>query len=308
MSINKKSLILLGLLSFIWGGYFILIEIADESFPPIVIATTRLAIGAALLLAVLKRQGLRLPPLGRAWVPFFIIGFFEALLPTFLLAIGESYVTSAMASVLFSTMPVFTVIIGFVWLSRPLTRTKIVGVVTGFAGTLIVLIPNLSLNMGQGLVLLGVLAVLMASLAKAFAALYSHQVLENKEPVVVAATMMSAAALAGLPFMLMFENPFQIRPTGESLLALALIGVSSAAGFLIFFWLIKHRGPTFASLVRFNEPPIAILLSVLLLGDSLDLTTLIGMVVILLCIAIMNGYFDRFLARILPRRAAVSEG
>jgi drug/metabolite transporter (DMT)-like permease len=236
------------------------------------------------------------------------IGFFEALLPTFLLAIGESYVTSAMASVLFSTMPVFTVIIGFVWLSRPLTRTKIVGVVTGFAGTLIVLIPDLSLNMGQGLVLLGVLAVLMASLAKAFAALYSHQVLENKEPVVVAATMMSAAALAGLPFMLMFENPFQIRPTGESLLALALIGVSSAAGFLIFFWLIKHRGPTFASLVRFNEPPIAILLSVLLLGDSLDLTTLIGMVVILLCIAIMNGYFDRFLARILPRRAAVSEG
>ncbi|MFZ0547185.1 MAG: EamA family transporter [Candidatus Promineifilaceae bacterium] len=307
MSINKKSLILLGLLSLVWGGYFLLIEIADDSFPPFVIATTRLAMGAVILLVVLKRQGLRLPPLGRSWVPFLIIGFFEALLPTLLLSMGEDHISPALASVLFSTMPIFTVIIGYIWLSRPLTRNKIVGVVIGFIGTLIVLIPDLSLGVGEGIVLLGALAVLIASLAKSVAALYSHQVLENKEPVVVATTMMSSAAVAGLPFMLILENPFQIRPTSEALLALALIGVSSAVGFLMFFWLIKHRGPTFASIVRFNEPPIAILLSVFFLSDSLNITTLVGVITILLCIAIMNGYLDNFWAKIMPRRTAVSD-
>jgi drug/metabolite transporter (DMT)-like permease len=308
MSENNKSLLFLGLLSLVWGGFFLLIEIASKSFPPLVIATIRLMIGGGILLVVLKRQGLQLPPIGRAWIPFAIVGFFEALLPTALLSVGESHISSSLASVLFSTMPVFTVIIGYAWLSSPLTRNKVLGVAIGFAGTVIVLIPEFSLDAGQGIVLVGAIAVIIAALTKAFAALYSHQIMEEQEPVVMATGMMLSAAVIGLPFMMIFENPFQLRPSMQSIMVMAVIGVTSAIGFMLFFWLIKHRGPTFASLVRFNEPPIAILLAVVFTGAALEVTTLIGMAVVLLCIAIMNGYLDGLLAKVFPEKAAVSEG
>ncbi|MDX1415457.1 MAG: EamA family transporter [Candidatus Promineifilaceae bacterium] len=298
MSIESRGLILLALLSLIWGAYFLLIEIADDSVPPLAIATVRLGIGALVLYPVLKWQGGRLPPLGREWAPFVIIGLFEALLTTILVSFGETHISSALAAVLFSTMPVFTVLLGHLWLREPFTLNKTLGVAIGFIGTLIVLLPTLSQGAGAGAVLLGALAVLLASLSKAFAALYSHNVLKAREPLETAVTMMICAAAIGLPLTLILENPAQINPTLESLVALIALGVFTAGiGFLLFFWLVKHRGPTFASIVRFNEPPIAIFLAAIFAGTAIHWTTLLGTAVILLCIAIMNGYLDPLLQR-----------
>lgn len=303
MTVKSKSLVLLALLSVIWGSYFLLIEIADDSFPPLTIASVRLAIGAAVLYPLLSMQGQRLPKLGKAWGPLLVIGIFEALLTTMLVSLGESHISSALASVLFSTMPIFTVIVGYLWWSRPVTRNKVFGVLIGFFGALIVLGPSLRSGAGSGLLLVGAFAILMASLSKAFAALYSHRVLDGIEPVVVATGMMASAAAISLPLMFVLENPLQLRPSTESLLALITIGLASAAGFLIFFWLIKHRGPTFASIVRFNEPPIAILLAIVFTGGTLQPSTVIGMIVILLCVAVINGYLDPLTTRFLPHRA-----
>jgi drug/metabolite transporter (DMT)-like permease len=119
--------------------------------------------------------------------------------------------------------------------------------------------------------------------------------LKDQEPIVVATAMMITAAVIGLPLTILFENPAQITLTTESLLALIVLGIFTAGiGYLLLFWLIKDRGPTFASIVRFNEPPIAILLAAMFTNGDLQLSMLVGMAFILLCVAIMNGYLDRF--------------
>jgi drug/metabolite transporter (DMT)-like permease len=303
MSTKTKSLIILGVLSFIWGGYFLLIQIADDSFQPITIATARMVIGAIIVFPVLKLQGLSLPPLGRGWFPLIIIGLFEALVPTTLVAFGETHVSSGLAAVLFSTMPIFTVMLAHFWRSEPFTRNKTLGVLIGFTGTVIVLLPSLAGGAGSGAILLGALAVLLASFSKAFAALYSHTALADKEPIEVAAGMMISAAVIGSPFILLFENPIGVEFTTRSLIALIAVGVFSAGvAFILFFWLIKYRGPSFASIVRFNEPPIAIGLAFVFLGASIHWTTFAGTAVILLCIAIMNGYLDGQLDKVFRRK------
>jgi drug/metabolite transporter (DMT)-like permease len=305
MSLNNKSLLVLGLLSLIWGSYFLLIQVADDSFSPLFIATVRLMLGALIVYPFFRLQKLKLPRLGKAWYPFLIIGLFEALVPTILLAYGEIDISSAMAAVLFSTMPIFTVLLGHFWLGEPFSRNKSVAVIIGFAGTIIVLLPGLS--GGTSAALIGVVAVLLSAASKAFAALYSHRILKGKEPLEVATGMMIAAAALGIPLTLVFGDLGQITPSAASVVALILIGVFTAGvGFILFFWLIKHRGPTFASLVRFNEPPIALFLAVILTGATFKPLTLIGMALILVCLAIMNGYWESIWGRFSAKKEEVA--
>ncbi len=290
MSLKTKGLLILGLLSLIWGSYFLLIKVADESFPPMFIATVRLMLGALVVYPVLRLQKLKLPRLGVAWVPFVIIGLFEALVPTILIAFGEKQISSALTSILYSTTPIFTVLVGHYWLREPFSRNKSVAVAIGFTGVVIVLLPGLS--SGTPTALISVFSILLAAACKAFAALYSHRILKGKEPLEVASGMMIAGAAIGIPLTLVFDDLSQITPSEASIVALILIGVFTAGvAFILFFWLVKHRGPTFATLVRFNEPPVALLLSVILVGASFEPLTFIGMALILLCVAIMSGYW-----------------
>jgi drug/metabolite transporter (DMT)-like permease len=278
MSLKTKGLLVLGLLSLIWGSYFLLIKVADESFPPMFIATVRLILGTLVVYPVLRFQKLKLPRLGKAWVPFLIIGLFEALVPTILVAFGEKEISSGLASILYATMPIFTVLLGHYWLREPFSRNKSVAVAIGFAGTIIVLLPGLS--SGTPTALISVIAILLAAACKAFAALYSHRILKGKEPLEVATGMMIAAAAVGIPLTFVFDDLSKITLSERSVIALILIGVFSAGG------------PTFASLVRFNEPPVALLLSVILIGASFEPFTFIGMALILICVAIMSGYWE----------------
>ncbi len=298
MQTKNKSLLVLGLLSLIWGSYFLLIQIADDSFPPLFISTARLLLGSLVIYPVLRFRKVSLPPLGKVWLPFLLIGIFEALLPAFLIAFGEKSVPQALASILFSTMPIFTVIIGILWLHRPVGRVKAIAVLIGFLGVIVVLLPQLSAS-NESAAFIGVLAILAAAAGKAFAALYSKQVLEGKEPLQVVAGMMISTAVFSIPITLFVEDIREISPTPESTIALLLIGVFGAGvAFILFFWLIKNRGPTYASLVRFSEPPVALILVVLTGSATLQPLVFAGLILILTCLALMNGYLDNWLKKL----------
>jgi drug/metabolite transporter (DMT)-like permease len=70
-----------------------------------------------------------------------------------------------------------------------------------------------------------------------------------------------------------------------------LLGIfASALANLLLFWLIANRGATFSSLYACIEPAIAVLIGVIFLGDTIQVTTIVGMVVVAVSIAIINGY------------------
>ena len=296
MPVKTKGLLYLALLSIIFGSTFLLIKLAEKSIPPIAITTGRMAIGALCTYVFLRIRGERMPPIGREWLHFLFLGAFSALIPYTLLSFAETEISSGLTAVLVSMMPILTVLIAYLWIGEPLTRDKSISVVLGFIGVIIILLPTLLGGMKANLI--GSSAALLVALITAFSTIYIHKYLKDVSPAVTVTGMMAIAAILGLPLVIIFENPAQIKPTPESLLALVVMGIlSSAIGMMLYFWLIANRGPAYASLVRFTSTPVAVLLAAEFMDAAVQWTTIAGMLFILLSIAIMTGYMDRFLWR-----------
>jgi drug/metabolite transporter (DMT)-like permease len=292
MGTRSKGMVYLAILSLIWGASFLLIKIAVESIPPLPLATARMAVGAICLYLFLKIRGDGMPRIGKEWVPFLVLGVSYALLPAILISYGEKSMSSGLTSVLNSTVPIMTVILAHFLVDEQLTTDRAIGIAVGFIGVIMVLLP--ALGGGVQASLTGPIAVVLAALLIALATIYARKYQKGVPPVKTSTGMMATAAIVGLPLVVIFEEPLRMRPSTESLLALVALGVfCSAIAFLLYYWLVANRGATYASLVMFTQPPVAIILAAIFLGSVVKWTTIAGMAIILLSIAIMDGFLDR---------------
>jgi drug/metabolite transporter (DMT)-like permease len=289
---SSKAILYLALLSLTWGGSFLLIKIASETIPPLAFATARMAIGALCLYLFLKVRGDGMPRIGRAWIPFLVLGVFHALLLSALLSFAEHEISSGLTSVLNSTAPIMTVILAHFLADETLTTDRVVGIMVGFVGVIIVLLPGLRASSSTNVS--GTVAVLLVALFIALTAIYARRFLKNVAPAKTATGMMATAAIVGLPLTFIVEKPLQMSPSKESLISLVVLGAfCSALAFLLYYWLIANRGATYASLVQFTQPPLAIIFGAIFMGTLVQWTTIVGGAIILLCIAIMDGFLDR---------------
>lgn len=292
MNTKSQGMLYLAILSVIWGASFLLIKIAVGSIPPFALATARMAVGAICLYLLLKIRGDGMPRIGREWIPFVVLGVSYALLPAILISIGEKSMSSGLTSVLNSTVPIMTVILAHFLVDEQLTADRAIGIAAGFVGVVIVLLPDLGSTSKASL--MGPIAVFLASLLIAVATIYARKYLKGVSPIVTSTGMMATAAIMGLPLAIIFEQPLQMRPSTDSLLALVALGVfCSAIAYLLYYWLVANRGATYASLVMFTQPVVAVILAAIVVADTVPLTTIVGMAIILLSLAIMNGFLDR---------------
>jgi len=174
-----------------------------------------------------------------------------------------------------------------------LTTQRAIGITVGFIGVIIVLLPELQGGIHANWTGSGV--ILLSSLSIALATIYARKNLKDVPPMKTATGMLATAAVVGLPLTIVFERPLQIRPSTASILAFVALGVvCSAIIYLLYYWLVANRGATYASLVMITRPIPAIVLGAIFMGATLQWSTIGGMAVILLCIAIMDGFLDRF--------------
>ena len=290
MDIRRKSLLYLILLALIWGGTYMLIRLADRTMTPLTFTMGRTIIGTIVLYVYLRSQGQVLPPIGRAWIPFGIMGIFAMLAPVLLIAYGEESVSGGFAAVLLSTVPIITVVLAHFTISEHLSTEKLIGVILGLAGATIVVLPDLLGGIELGL--MGVILLLIVAVLRAGTTVYARADLAGVTPLVLTTGMSIVATVVSIPLSFALENPLALRPSAESLLAMVASGVfCSAIAYNMFYWLVANRGATYASLVSAIRPVVAVLFSVVFMGTAMRWTTLAGMVVLVFCIAVMNGYF-----------------
>jgi drug/metabolite transporter (DMT)-like permease len=123
---------------------------------------------------------------------------------------------------------------------------------------------------------------------------------------VMATGMAIVAAVAASFVALVFENPLEWKPTTEGVLVMVISGIlSSAVGYSLYYWLVAARGATYASLVSATRPVVAVLLSAVVAGAAIEASTVVGLVVLVLCIVIMSGYLRQ--ATAILRRSHASE-
>lgn len=284
-----RNLLLLLALGFCWGPSFLFIRLAIEEVPPFTLVAMRLWPGALILLLIAIFQGEKPWVHSKDWRHFLAMGLFASALPFSCISAGEQYISSSLAAIVNSTTPIFTAIGAHFLVGERLTWSKIFGIICGILGILTVFLPSLigsSQNNEQGILL-----VLLASMSYAVGFLYSRKFLSHLPSMVCAVGQVLAAALIITPFSMFIEKGYELSlPSFTALFGIAGLAVfGTALAFTIYYTLSKTAGATYASTSTLLFPAIAVLLGIIVLGETLSWNVMVGCPLIFLGLAIANG-------------------
>jgi drug/metabolite transporter (DMT)-like permease len=279
-------------LAAIWGASFLFIKVGVRELHPVYVALFRCAAGALTLLVVVLVTRDRLPSDRRLWAQMTVLAFIGNVLPFLLFGYGEQRVSSIIAGIWNATTPLMVLLVGLAFLpnERP-TRPRVLGLLLGFAGVLVVLGAWRGLDGGE---LIGQLCCAGAAVCYGFSIPYTRTVMAKRSGSVVpfAATQLVVATvelavvapfLAGLP-----PAPWRLSvDVVASVLALGALGTGLA--FWLNYQVIRVAGATTSASVTFVIPIFATVLGVLVLAEPLYWYEPVGAVVILVGVAISQG-------------------
>lgn len=287
-------------LSLIWGASFLFIKIGVQDMGPTVLVLVRSASGALALAVImlLMRRPLASEDWKRRLPQFAVMAVVNALYPWAAIAWGEEHIASGLASILNSTTTLWTAILIF-WViphERP-SLLNYAGVLIGVSGVVVLVLPDLTTHGVTGSVL-GVLAVVSASISYAIAALYQRTKLRTMGVYQQSFGQLAVTTLLAIP--LAAPALPSVHLAWLSMGAVIALGVGgSGVAYLLYYYTMNTLGPVRATGVTFVVPLTAVFWGVVLLHESLTLSVLVGMVVILLGVVLTN-------VRRAPRRAAAS--
>jgi drug/metabolite transporter (DMT)-like permease len=273
----------------IWGASFMFIEVADRQLQPTTMMAARLIVSALILVPVLFAwMGVRpaLAALRATAGPGLVSGIVSAALPFTLIAWGEKHVDSGTAAIANASMPIFVVLLALrVRRSERVSGLRLAGLLLGFAG--VGILTGASPHGGWWGVV-GTLAVVLAAFCYAVGALYAQHHVAHVSVLVFSTAQCLLGGLVLLPFGLA-QLPAH-APGWKAIGSVLALGVAGTAiGTLLYYRLVADHGSTRASLVVYLLPPFALVYGATLLGESLSLSKLGGMALILLGVALGSG-------------------
>ncbi|HWA49745.1 MAG TPA: DMT family transporter [Dongiaceae bacterium] len=283
--------VLLIALSVLWGGSFFFVGVAVAELPPFTIVLLRVTIAALALHLALRMLGVAMPWDRNAWLAFFGMGLLNNAIPFSLIVWGQTQIASGLASILNATTPLFTVLVAHVVTAdERLSRARLVGVLLGIAGVVVMIGPAAVAELGRDV--LAQLAILAAALSYACAGVFGRRFKRmGVAPLATAAGQVSASSLLILPLALMVDRPWTMPVPGVAALAaiLGLALLSTALAYYLFFRILAAAGAVNLLLVTFLIPISAILLGCLVLGEMLTVAQVAGMALIGAGLAAIDG-------------------
>ncbi|GAB2177851.1 DMT family transporter [Dongia sp. agr-C8] len=286
---------LLILLSLLWGSSFLAIKIAVEhAMPPMTLALLRIAVGAAMLLAIARARGQAWPSFGSRglWLRILFLGVVGNALPFFLIGRGEQSTTSQLAGILMAVIPLLVVILAhFFTHDERLRLPKLIGVLLGFAG--VVVLVGVDALRGLGDQVVGQLLIIGGCLSYSL-----YGVTARRLPKLPAEMLVGVILLAGLvvllPVWLIHDRPWAIDWQWQAVAAASWLGViSTGCGNLLFYIIMRRIGAGFASFNNYLVPVLALGYGYLLLGEQPHLNALVALALILAGLALPRLMPDR---------------
>ncbi|MEV4282748.1 DMT family transporter [Actinoplanes xinjiangensis] len=266
---NRLAWSLFVLCSVLWGLPYFLIKIAIEDLSPVLVVAGRTAIAAAVLIPFAMMRGTLGALRGRGRV-IALLSTVHIVVPFLLITYGEQHITSSLTGILIAVEPVLIALL--MARTEPLTAGRIVGLVLGFAGVVVLVGLDLS---GDRYGLLGAAMVLAAAVSYAVATILVQRRAADLPPetLTVGTTVTTTIVLAPAALLNLPHEPVSARSWG----ALAVLGVlCTAVALLAFYRLIALAGPNRAGLITYVNPVVAVLLGVMLLNEPIGPGTIGG--------------------------------
>jgi len=274
-----SQLLLLGM---IWGSSFLFQRITVPAIGAGVTAGVRTALAAlalGLLLVVLRK------PLNfrQRWRDYITLGFFSAGVPFLLFAYAAHYLPAGYSAVLNATVPLFTVLLG--WLSGPRpSASKLAGVVVGLLGVAtLVRFGTVAPSWATAAAFLG---LLIASLMYAIGARMARERFVGVDPLAMACGSMIGALLPQAPFAI-YAAPAALPSLGVATALLILGVVCSGLAYAVFYRLIRDAGSERATTVTFLVPLFAQMWGAMFLGEAITWASVVGCALVLFAVALI---------------------
>ena len=273
-------------LTVLWGTAFLFNELALAAFPPSVLVAGRIFIASFVIYAFMRASGIKLPKIGRAWIPMIVMAMLGNVLPFRLIAWAQNHIDSSLAGILMSVMPLFVLTLAHFFLpGSRLTPFRIAGFIVGFAGVIVIIGPEALGGLSDNAALWGAIAVLAAALSYSVSSIYARRI-GASNAAQLSAGMLLAASLISLPSAAL-DVPSVNAPGLAAIASMAVLGLlSTGVATLLYFRLVQGPGPAFLSIVNYLVPAWAVLAGALFLGESVSSSVFAGMTLILSGIAL----------------------
>jgi drug/metabolite transporter (DMT)-like permease len=262
----------------IWGSTYLGIRYALEGFPPFLMAAIRFPIAGIVLFAFLRWRGVPAPT-SRQWLNCFIAGSLLLGMGNGLVCYAEQTVASGIAAVAVATVGLFMAIFSGLYGHWP-NKLEWTGLAIGLIGVVV-------LNFGGELrgSPVGAIALILATVGWAFGSVWSkHQ--NMPQPMMSAAAQMFCGGITLGAIALIRGEHISAMPSPHAIGALVyLIVAGSLLGFSAYIYLLANTRPALAASYAYVNPPVAVLIGVLLAGESVTQLDIVGMVVILAGVA-----------------------
>lgn len=275
------------LLAFLWGSSYLFLKIAVETIPPITLIAFRAGIAALLLTLIVFVRGESFPRDRKTQSQLLVQAFLNGIGAWTVLAWGQQYIDSSLASVLNSTSPLFVFFITlFVTRHEATNALKLLGACLGICGVILIVGTDALAGLGQQVV--AQLAVLSGAVMYAFASIYGQK-FRHLSPLVTAAATMSWCAIVLLPCALVLEQPWTLDPSSKSLWAALTLSVfCTALALLIYFRLLRTLGSIGTASQSYLRAGIGVILGVIVLGETITLVVACGIVVAIVGVVLIN--------------------
>jgi drug/metabolite transporter (DMT)-like permease len=268
------------LLSLIWGSSFILMKIGLEHLNALQVASIRI-LSAGLVMLPFAIKGFKRIPKNKI-ITVIAAGLLGNFFPAYLYCIAEIKIDSALTSILNALTPLCAIIIGLLFFKLTITWHKIIGVMVGFIG--LVLLPYASAGAISFSNISYALLVLLATICYGTNVHVISRFLKESASIDIAAvafTFFIPPCITVLAVTGFFKLPLLQNGTLVSVLAASTLGVLGTAFATVWFYkLVKTAGSIFASLVTYGIPFVAVLWG-LLFGETVTLLEIFCLMIIL---------------------------
>lgn len=276
----------------IWGANFVVAKITLQEFPVMTLAFLRFFLATILMLPFLitfDKKEFKVP---LTHLPkLFLAGIMLVTINIALFYEGIKHTTAINASVLSMSIPIISVLGGWIILKEKIFWVNLAGILFGLLGAITVLgLPLIFVNGLSSEELLGNLLILLSCVSFVGGAILSKQLLKTYHPIIFTFYMFLIGAItflipAALEFINIPDWPNHISILGF-LGLLYIIILSSITAFFMQAYGIDRTDVIKANLFHYIEPAVAATFAVPLLGERISFSFIIGT-----CLVVLGVYW-----------------
>ena len=289
---NQGKFLGLTFLCLTWGFNWVAIKISLEGLPPLISASLRFSLAIIILFFFIKGKRISLRLSAGEFRLLLVTGFMTYTLDYGLIYWGEQYLSAGVTSIFFSTFSLFTALFThFIFKNETFYWQKYIGIVTGFAGILLVFLDQLILTRFEFKVILASAAIILGAVFAALPTVIIKKHLTQMRPEILSFYQMVAGTFFLVLMGLLTEDIHQVQLSLRVAAALLYMAVmSSAIAFVVYYSLLKNMSAISLSLMIYIIPLVALLGDWLIYRKVLHFRSILGMVIIFAGISLSQGW------------------